>query len=63
MQRVHRVPSRIESVKRAKPGAALCVTTGSCCAPLVHVLSARAQVLTRVLSACALCQGTRVKPF
>eukprot|EP00969_Alexandrium_andersonii_P345289 15263830-Alexandrium_andersonii.AAC.1 len=54
MQRVHRVPSGIESVKIVKPGAALRMTTGSCCMPLVHVLSARAQGLTRVPSARAM---------
>eukprot|EP00969_Alexandrium_andersonii_P339039 14985506-Alexandrium_andersonii.AAC.1 len=54
MQRVRRVPSGIESVERGSSGAALRMSTGSCCVPLVHVLSARVQGLTRVLSARAM---------
>eukprot|EP00969_Alexandrium_andersonii_P325370 14377015-Alexandrium_andersonii.AAC.1 len=54
MQRTRRAPSGIESAKRVKPGAALRTTTGPCCMPLVHVLSARAQGLARVLSARAM---------
>eukprot|EP00969_Alexandrium_andersonii_P240450 10615141-Alexandrium_andersonii.AAC.1 len=60
MQCARRVPSGFERVERVKSGAALRMTTRSCCVPLVHVLSARAPGLTRVLSACAACQGTRV---